>query len=73
MRFVTGAFRRDPNLWRLADLIDSAKTCGRSFDGRAYMPARPEGFSSWRSSLRLAWLVFTGRADAVVWPEDLEQ
>jgi hypothetical protein len=31
---------------------------------------RPEGFASLGSRLRCAWLVFTGKADAVTWPED---
>ncbi len=40
-----------------------------SNDGRQYVPARPIGFWSWRERFRLAWLVFTGRADALVWPQ----
>lgn len=34
-----------------------------------YVPARPEGFASIRHRIEAAWLVFTGRADALVWPE----
>jgi hypothetical protein len=30
--------------------------------------ARPLGFYSLRSRLRLAWAVFTGKADALFWP-----
>jgi hypothetical protein len=30
--------------------------------------ARPFGMYSLRSRLRLAWAVFTGRADALFWP-----
>jgi len=36
-------------------------------DGR-YVPARPMGFYSMRSRIRLAWMVFTGKADALIWP-----
>lgn len=40
--------------------------------GDRWVPARPEGYASLRHRLRAAWLVFTGRADALVWPEDEE-
>lgn len=36
-------------------------------DGR-WVPARALGFASLRQRVRAAWLVFTGRADALVWP-----
>lgn len=36
-------------------------------DGR-YVPARAEPFDSFFQRWRAAWLVFTGRADALVWP-----
>jgi hypothetical protein len=35
-----------------------------------WVPARPLGYQSFRSRLKLAWMVFTGRADALVWPEN---
>lgn len=36
---------------------------------RAYWaPARPEGFASIWYRLRATWLVFTGQADALIWP-----
>ncbi|HWL04531.1 MAG TPA: hypothetical protein VNQ99_06280 [Xanthobacteraceae bacterium] len=37
--------------------------------GDGWYPARPEGFSSFLYRVRAAWLVFTGRADALVWPK----
>lgn len=35
-------------------------------------PRRPDlcRAASLSARIRLAWLVFTGRADAVIWPED---
>ena len=36
-------------------------------DGR-YVPARPLGWQSWTMRFKAAWLVFTGRADALTWP-----
>ena len=36
-------------------------------DGR-WVPARALGFQSVFTRWRAAWLVFTGRADALIWP-----
>jgi len=36
-------------------------------DGR-WVPARPEGFSSIWYRIKATWLVWTGRADALIWP-----
>lgn len=33
-----------------------------------WVPARPLGFYSIGSRIKAAWLVFTGKADAVIWP-----
>lgn len=33
-----------------------------------WLPARPKGYPSVFSRIHLAWMVFTGKADAVVWP-----
>ena len=38
--------------------------------GVAYVPARGEGFASLENRIHCAWLVFTGQADALTWPED---
>jgi len=34
-----------------------------------YVPARPYGFDCWslQNRIKAAWLVFTGKADVVVW------
>lgn len=36
----------------------------------AWVPCRGINFSSIPTRLKAAWLVFTGKADAVVWPGD---
>lgn len=36
-------------------------------DGR-WVPARPCGYSSPIERLKAAWLVWSGRADALIWP-----
>jgi hypothetical protein len=35
--------------------------------GGRWVAARPEGFGSIWYRLRATWLVFTGRADALIW------
>lgn len=32
-----------------------------------WVPRRPEGSSSFKFKIKAAWLVFTGRADALIW------
>lgn len=36
-------------------------------DGR-YVPARAIGFQSIRYRIKATWLVWTGKADALIWP-----
>lgn len=50
--------------------IDSAVTSATHVHaniGGQWVPARPEGYASFRSRVRAAWLVFTGKADALTW------
>ena len=58
-----------PSIRSIASVIESAQhvSCGLP-DGR-WVPLRSEGFASWRERVRAAWLVFTGRADALVWEQ----
>lgn len=62
-----------PNLWTVEGLLNH---CGKGpkknlttveVNGR-WVPARPLGYHSLRTRLTLAWLVFTGQADALTWP-----
>jgi len=59
-----------PNLWNVADLVKSTMEVRMATSGHRWVPARPLGYSSFMSRVKLAWLVFTGKADAVVWPEN---
>ena len=54
-------------IWKLYDLIKSAKETQKEINGR-YVPARPivDGFFE---RLHSAIFVLLGRADAFVWPE----
>lgn len=58
---------RDPNLFGVEELVRCAGSNSAKIDGR-YVPARPLGFASLRWRLRITWLVFAGKADAVTWP-----
>jgi hypothetical protein len=58
-----------PGIYRLDSIIRLAESCGAQI-GNAWVPARPLGFPSWRQRWRAAWLVWGGRADAVIWPGD---
>jgi hypothetical protein len=63
------AFAKTPTIYTLENLFRTARGApAASRDGKVWYPARPEGgwFRGWR--LKAAWLVFTGRADAVIWP-----
>lgn len=58
---------RDTSIIRLPDngwVGDSSSKC---IEGR-YVAARPEGFASIRYRIKATWLVWTGRADALIWP-----
>jgi hypothetical protein len=35
-----------------------------------WVPARPLGLDTLANRIRLAWLVFMGKADALIWPEN---
>lgn len=50
-------------------LSNCRNTLARAPDAYAYVPARPMGWSSLPVRLRAVWLVFTGRADALVWEQ----
>jgi hypothetical protein len=58
-----------PYEWTIRELLKHAKDGPHAQvkDGE-YEPARPFGDYNIRNRLRLAWLVFTGRADALRWP-----
>lgn len=58
--------RKAPNLFRIEDLLQDASDNWAQIDG-SWVLSRPIGFFSIRNRLRLAWLVFCGRADAVTW------
>ena len=57
---------KNPNLismYGIHNLLDS-QAC---IDGK-WVPARPIGLSYFSNRIKLAWMVFTGKADALIWP-----
>ena len=63
-------FEKCPNVWRLKDLIITANELSTEIEKGKWVQARPMGAFGFRHRCRAAWLVFTGRADAVTWPNN---
>jgi hypothetical protein len=60
-----------PNIWPAEAFIAYHNhTPNKVWDyySQRWVPARPMGYQSFGARLKAAWLVFTGRADAVIWP-----
>lgn len=57
-----------PSLWRVNELKAHTETCAANINGK-WVPCRAVGLDTIRSRIRLAWMVFTGKADALIWPE----
>ena len=56
-----------PNIYTLAALTQTSQRNSVKLRG-LWVPARPLGYTGIGRRFKAAWLVFTGRADAVVWP-----
>lgn len=52
---------------RVESLLKFAPYTSTCIDGK-WVPVRPERFNSVIERIKDAWLVLTGKADAVVWP-----
>lgn len=59
--------KKAPIIIKLKDLYRSTDCSQICVNGK-YVPARPSGYYSLRYRLKAAWLVFTGKADALIWP-----
>lgn len=59
--------KKAPTSWHLNHLLTFATENQTAIDGR-WVPARPIGYATLKKRVGLAWQVFTGRADVVVWP-----
>lgn len=63
-------FDQSPTIYTLKRLMDTVHGPMQMInkEGKA-VPCRPIGFHSIQRRLTAAWLVFSGKADAFVWPE----
>jgi hypothetical protein len=57
-----------PNILKFDDVDGRHGQSEAKINGR-WVPARPVGYLSLGWRIKLAWMVFTGKADAFVWPE----
>jgi hypothetical protein len=60
--------KKTPSIYTLENLVRTANSVQAWLPDGRWVPARPEGFWSIRYRWKAAWLVWTGRADAVIWP-----
>lgn len=62
---------KSPGKYTLYDLVRlAAHGANFSEDGKLWHPARPISYSSFKRRVKYAYLVFTGKCDAVEWPGD---
>jgi len=59
--------KKAPKIHNLCGLLESIESTQTEIGGR-WVPARPIGYFSVRYRIKAAWLVFTGKADALTWP-----
>lgn len=62
---------KSPSLYTLEalrDIINKPNVMAKTPTSNGYVPARSEGYYSLRERCKLAWMVFTGKADAFTWP-----
>lgn len=59
---------RYPNICDVVNVVRTASEIQAGLPDGRYVPARPLGWQSWTMRWKAAWLVFTGRADALLWP-----
>jgi hypothetical protein len=59
--------KKYPSIYTVEDVHVIRSTTAAKIDGR-YVTARPVGLQTVFGRFHCAWLVFTGRADALTWP-----
>ena len=57
-----------PRIIQLDEEFVCVAGCQAKINGK-WVPVRPEGYYSIANRIKCAWMVFTGKADALVWPE----
>lgn len=57
-------------LWHVSSLVEYAQSVKVNKPPKGWVPLRPnEGYDSLKVRIKSAWLVLTGKADAVVWDQ----
>lgn len=61
---------RKPEIICVTEVVRNAERCGVGLPDGRYVPARFLGWNQLRlfGRFKAAWLVFTGRADAITYP-----
>lgn len=59
--------KKAPHIWELPKLLDITQTVTMRVNDE-WVPVRPISTNNIQTRLKATWLVFTGKADAVVWP-----
>lgn len=60
---------KSPNIYKLEDLLRTVNQVQTCINGK-WVPSRPLGLAGFIHHFRCAWLVFIGKADVLIWPED---
>ena len=63
-------FKSAPNIFKLFDFHNQILHggCDQEYAPGQWGPARPVGYFSIKYRIKAAWMVFTGKADVIVWP-----
>jgi len=64
-------FEKAPTLFTLSSILKHTQSGDKALVRGEWVPARPAGYFSLKNRFKYAWLVFVGKADALMWPEDL--
>lgn len=62
--------KKYPKIYTLKQFSDTLNAHKRVEINGKWYPARPSGLQSLYYRLKAAYLVFTGQADAIIWPQD---
>lgn len=69
MKLFPTIFKQSPVIWSLKHLIISANELSVETPN-GWIPSRPIGAFGIMHRLKATWLVFTGQADVVIWPNN---
>lgn len=61
--------KKAPKIWELDGLVETTRALTVEVDGK-WIPCRPMSGGGIRNRIKATWLVWTGKADAVIWPSN---